>query len=195
MWEWRRSRINRAAHDLPADWGGRPVSKLDSFVQRQSPPQSAGWRHSYVAKRAESRAVLARDSAPLSHLTCGNGSMPVPVCPPGAWGNRRDFPGRHERPQGEPARMGSPGRAAAWARSRSSSGRSSPIRPGSRSTMHRRPARGEPSHPVRVPRATRPTRQGSGKQSPTWVMLRTPGSTSGTGTRPLLDGAGPRLEG
>ena len=41
LWEWPRSGINRAAHDLPADWGGLPSSNLDSFVQRQSPPQSA----------------------------------------------------------------------------------------------------------------------------------------------------------
>jgi hypothetical protein len=49
--EWRRSRINRAAHDLPPGWVGRPHSQRHSLPQRPSPTQPGGGRHTYVAKR------------------------------------------------------------------------------------------------------------------------------------------------
>jgi hypothetical protein len=51
MWEWRRSRINRAAHDLPPGWAGRPHSNRHSLPQRPSPAQPGGGRHTYIAKR------------------------------------------------------------------------------------------------------------------------------------------------
>jgi hypothetical protein len=57
--EWRRSRINRAAHDLPPGWVGHPHSLRHSFVRRPSPTQPGGGRHTYVAKRGRSR--LRRD--------------------------------------------------------------------------------------------------------------------------------------
>jgi hypothetical protein len=34
MWEWRRSRINRAAHDLPPRWAGVTQFPTVFFVQR-----------------------------------------------------------------------------------------------------------------------------------------------------------------
>jgi hypothetical protein len=52
MREWRRSRINRAAHDLPPGWVGRPHSNRHSLIPRLSPAQPGGGRHTYVAKRS-----------------------------------------------------------------------------------------------------------------------------------------------
>jgi hypothetical protein len=49
---------NRAAHDLPAKWAGRPHSLRHSVVQRPSPAHLAGGRHSYVAKRGRMRLDL-----------------------------------------------------------------------------------------------------------------------------------------
>ena len=51
IWEWRRSRINCAAHDLPPGRAGRPHFPLHSSVQRPSPARPGGGRHTYVAKR------------------------------------------------------------------------------------------------------------------------------------------------
>ena len=75
MWEWPRSRINRAAHDLPPGWGGRPLFLRHSVVQRQSPPQPGGGRHSYVAKRGRAllRRVQARDWRSGVRFVAGGG--------------------------------------------------------------------------------------------------------------------------
>jgi len=96
LWEWRRSRINRAAHDLPAKWGGRPSFHLDSFVQRQSPPHLAGGRHTYVAKRGGGGGGGVGGVAP-----------PGPAEPPDQ-GERHDAgPRQVPHPLGDPSGEGS----------------------------------------------------------------------------------------
>jgi hypothetical protein len=52
MWEWRRSRINRAAHDLPPAGPGARSFQRHSSAQRPSPAQPGGGRHTHIAKRA-----------------------------------------------------------------------------------------------------------------------------------------------
>src|SRR6266545_4980868 len=41
MWEWPRSGINRAAHDLPPGWGGRPLF-LRAFLRAASESAPTG---------------------------------------------------------------------------------------------------------------------------------------------------------
>ena len=66
MWEWRRSRTNCAAHDLPPSRVGRPHSHRHSGAQRPSPARLGGGRHTYVAER----------------LTSANGPKPASPGPP-----------------------------------------------------------------------------------------------------------------
>jgi hypothetical protein len=61
MVEWRRSRINRAALDLPPGWVGRPYSKRHSSCSVRTSAQRKAGGHTYVATRGGSRAVLAHD--------------------------------------------------------------------------------------------------------------------------------------
>jgi hypothetical protein len=68
MREWRRSRINRAAHDLLPGWAGRPHSTWHSFVRRPSPAQPGGGRHTYVAKRGGCASGAVRDGGMTSTL-------------------------------------------------------------------------------------------------------------------------------